>query len=82
MTVKEMIEILEQLPPTDEVRIAYQPNYPLQCAVSCVTPLTGDLDGILDDEDDVRDEDKVWIASGSPTASGYAPREAWLGGDL
>ncbi len=111
MLVKELLELLEDVDENVEVRIAYQPNYPLQVGIAQVTDLTkgsenntglclkcdgyvneaaARRDGINDEDEadmcecdnDVRDENKVvWIATGSPTASGYAPDEAWDGSD-
>ena len=80
MKVNELIKALSNMPEDAEVRMAYQPNYPLQVSVGAVTDLTqgyeDDEDGVMDDEDKV-----VWIASGSATASGYAPSLAWHGSE-
>lgn len=100
MKVKELLELLEEVDENAEVRIAYQPNYPLQVSVSCVTDLTENSDGVClgcgagvtpghdkcdcdpSELSEVSEEDRVvWIASGAPTSSGYAPSEAWDGRD-
>lgn len=75
MNLQELIEQLEELKltleqdldedPEIEVRIASQPNYPLQSSLRC---LTLDLpQGVL------------WLAEGGGTDSGYAPHHAWDG---
>lgn len=38
ITVREMIEVLEGLNPMAEIRIAYQPTYPLWCVAEGVAP--------------------------------------------
>ena len=51
-----------------EVRIAYQPTYPLAAHLCCATHIAPDADqpGVL------------WLAAGSsPCDSPYAPRAAW-----
>lgn len=98
MNVGELMEMLEGMDENAEVRIAYQPNYPLQCAVGAVTDLTEKKEGVClgcgggvafpieececepEDQEKIDEENQVvWIATGNPTASGYAPRAAWDG---
>lgn len=69
MQVYELIEELQDLEPTAEVRVAYQPTYPLAAEISCVTDMVEDAENGF-----------VWIAASSGvgyTESPYAPRDAW-----
>ena len=61
-----------------EVRIAYQPTYPLAAILCCATHLTptGDDDERLDATED--EPGVLWLAAGSsPHDEPYAPRTAW-----
>lgn len=71
MNIRDLITQLEELVEHAEngeqleVRMATQPNYPLQSFIACVTLV----------------EDVVFIAEGySPRDTPYAPRSAWDGG--
>ena len=73
MTVQELIELLEEFEGDTQVRIAYQPSYPLRALVSNVT-------SAADDEDDPDSKEIVWIATSDYVPSQenpYAPRAAW-----
>lgn len=76
MTLSEMIDHLtmlrDELGDRDpEVRIAYQPSWPLRANVANIAPIE------MDDEDE--DPTFVWIAaSEAPYGENpYAPRKAW-----
>lgn len=76
MTVRELIEMLQGYEPDREVRIAYQPNHPLQSSIEnvltikeCPRPSAD-----LDDEDD-EDEGVVFIVSGA--AFGHTTSSFW-----
>lgn len=71
-----------------EVRIAYQPNYPLAATLDTVTHIPPDAEPQSDEEaedwvehaaDPTPDDPGIlWIAAGwSPSDDPYAPREAW-----
>lgn len=78
MTLSELIEqltmIAEQHPDHDpEVRIAYQPRWPLRASVANVRSLT-------DDEDEDAKPPVVWLAASNAAPwdeSPYAPKSAW-----
>lgn len=78
MTAAELIELLEDAPPTAEVRLATQPAWPLAFQVGTVTP-----DGVAGgcDEpgcEDCSTEAVVWIAAGDhPEDSPYAPSDVF-----
>ena len=36
MTVQELLDLLDGVDPSTEVRIAYQPSYPLECSLGGV----------------------------------------------
>lgn len=86
MTVSELIDLLSNLNPDSEVRLALQSNWPLAATIEAVTELdskTDDLDEETDSESSL-DEDStsiVWLAAGPMpwSASPYAPSEAWTG---
>lgn len=68
-TVQDLIDELEFLEPTAEVRIAYQPSYPLAADIAAVTDLV-----------ESSEEGFVWIAASGGVGyqeSPYAPRDAW-----
>jgi hypothetical protein len=86
MTVSELIDLLSNLNPDSEVRLAMQQNYPLAATIAAVTELndqTDDLDEETDSESSLDDASPsiVWLAAGSMpwSASPYAPSEAWSG---
>lgn len=62
-TVADLQEYLEDFLPDTEIRIAYQPNWPLAGTVNKVSEV----------------DDKVWIAVGevSRDENPYAPKEIW-----
>jgi hypothetical protein len=71
MQVQDLIFELSQLEPTAEVRVAYQPSYPLAAEIAAVTDLV-----------ESSEEGFVWIATSSGVGyseSPYAPRDAWDG---
>jgi len=79
MTVRELIELLEQYDGAREVRLATQPNYPLAATVGGVAG-----EDEVDEEDDdgrrvVRDDKEpdgpVFILEGSQL--GYASKSLW-----
>lgn len=63
MTVEELIELLSDLPPETEVRLASQPSWPMEWAVSTV---------IQPDYDDDNGAPVVYLAEGAHV--GYLPR--------
>lgn len=76
MTVEELIEILEDLEPTAEVRIAHQPEWPMEYTVGEVVEC-GPNDGEEDDDADVEDDDREGIVYiGEGTQLGYLPEHA------
>ena len=83
MTVRELIDILECLEPHTEVRLAFQPSYPLQ--YYCVGTVSREEFGGADDyaEHAGSDENEVvWLLASStevrdPDGSPYFPSEAW-----
>ena len=46
MQVSELLEQLQNVDPTIEVRIAFQPSYPLAATVAAVTEVGGDIEDI------------------------------------
>lgn len=65
------------------VRIAYQPNYPLECAVDEITALPETEQAVLDRLNrgqQPRIAYSIYIAAGDD--NGYAPKAAWEGGVL
>lgn len=81
MTVAELKDILSYLDEDKEVRVAFQPNWPLRAKISNVM----DGEEIFthdEDEDDQTPESAqfVWIAVdqvSSYSEHPYAPREVW-----
>lgn len=76
MKVRELIALLEQYDENAEVRLATQPNYPLESAV-CGVVLR---DHYLDEDSTVasgKTADDVLILEGSQI--GYGDRAAWGG---
>lgn len=70
MTVAELIEVLQDADPDCNVRIAYQPTYPLRATVATVA-LPDEMDG---------SEGFVWIAASASVPymeNPYAPSDAW-----
>lgn len=71
--IQQLLELAESLNPEDvdpEVRIAYQPSYPLAAQLSNVE-LVGN---------DETNENVLWLAASSTvpySESPYAPRAAW-----
>lgn len=66
MTVQELIRHLEHFHPDQEVRIGYQPHYPIQAAIAGV---------VLAAPSDDDSEKVVYILEGS--FSGYLNRGIW-----
>jgi hypothetical protein len=79
MNIQDLIEALTELAednPDAEVRIAYQPNYPLAAYVQNVTVVDADDE----DEDRSESESVIWIAASDTVShrhSPYAPKSAW-----
>ena len=74
MTVRELIETLEQYNGDLEVRLATQPNYPLQSTICNVASLHEVQD--YPEEDDF--VDVVYITEGGQCHDNpYAPRGLW-----
>ena len=88
MTIDELIEELESarddLGGDAEIRIAYQPGWPLRATVASVTvPPSGDPDELYGEDDRTAKQDNdghvLWIAAGNAPydENPYAPRWAW-----
>ena len=73
MTVSQLIELLSEMDPGDEVRLATQPSYPLAFHIAGVAA--------LDNEDDPGQDELepgvVWIAAGDHPDQPYAPAAAF-----
>jgi hypothetical protein len=75
MTVQMLIELLAECEPDTEVRLAYQPNWPLQAAVAGIAT-TDDLGTQPDDVPPIGEV--VWLVAGDePADSPYAPTRLW-----
>lgn len=72
MNVRQLIALLEDAPPTAEVRLAVQPEWPLACNVRGVA-----YPDDLADEEDLADYRYVYIVEGGSAGDGYAPRAAF-----
>ena len=90
MTIDELIELAEDaredLGGDAQVRIAYQPGYPLRAALACVTipPSTDPSDLYGPDETAAGQQNDgtfLWLATGDlpDRENPYAPGWAWLG---
>lgn len=78
MTVKELIEILEDFDPETEVRLATQPNYPLQHNVAGVvhtSELTADAVQAYTGD---KDAEVAWILEGSTPEQPYGSKDWWF----
>ena len=69
MTVSQLIELLSEMDPGDEVRLATQPSYPLAFHIAGVAALDGDEDEF--------EPGVVWIAAGDHPDQPYAPHAAF-----
>jgi len=82
MTVRELIELLEEYDGDYEVLLAHQPSWPLQFTVSHVISHEEILENNYDEDEDEESEpeDVVYIVEGEHPRelSPYAPRGAWL----
>lgn len=82
-TVRELIRDLEQYDEDVEVRVAFQPEWPLRAKVRNVIA-SEEFVGYGDEDDPERDgvENYVWIAVDQVSSSGdenpYAPHGAWV----
>lgn len=65
MNVAELLDLLQDVDPEAEVRLATQPNYPLEAWVAGVS--VGDTGP--------EEAEVVWILEGG--SEGYASRELW-----
>lgn len=81
MNVRELRELLEQYDDDAEVRVAFQPHYPLRAVVQNVASSDEVYANAVDDDDSDPDEDFVWLAVDQVSAyaaeSPYAPKAAW-----
>jgi len=72
MTLKELIDALEELSATlpeegeTEIKVAFQPNYPLSARISCLSVVGGPEEG---------GDCTIYIGAGG--AEDYAPRSAF-----
>lgn len=41
MTVEQLMELLEEMEPEAEVKIAYQPNYPMEATIDTIKEVDG-----------------------------------------
>jgi len=71
MTVGQLKEMLEDFSDDLEIKMACQPNYPLQ---STIAGIAGDFPDD-DDEDDRTEPDCLYIVEGRQT--GYAHKSLW-----
>ena len=83
MNVEDLIGALEGCDPKAELRIAFQPSWPMRAKVASITDLTGPDAEDLGGEESEGDEDGqyVWIAitDGVSDENPYAPKAAWAG---
>jgi len=63
MTVQDLLALLEDLNPDLEVRLAYQPNYPLWSNLAGISVLGGD--------------DRAYLVADPSGESGYADSALW-----
>ena len=79
MRVHQLIELLSQMNPGDEVRIATQPTYPLQFTVANVV----EGDAVVDEYgESALPEGIVYLATGDhPEDSPYASQRIWEAAD-
>jgi len=77
MTIRELIELLEQYDDDREVRLATQPNYPLEYTVGGVVGTEEIADDPDEDIVDADDDGPVWVVEGSQL--GYASKALWDG---
>lgn len=85
MTVEDLIEQLKLLPPGAEVRIAYQPSWPLQVKLAGLayqSPVDGEIypaeDALTSESDHEDEQGIVFLVEGeSPYDQPYAPRACW-----
>jgi hypothetical protein len=90
MTIDELIELASQaredLGGDAEVRIAYQPGWPLRAALACVTiPYSTDPSDLYGPDETAAGQEKdgtfLWLADGDlpDHENPYAPEWAWRG---
>lgn len=93
MTIDELIELAkdarEDLGGDAQVRIAYQPGYPLRAALGYVTvPASTSPVGLYGPDETAAGQEHdgtyLWLAAGDlpDSENPYAPRWAWPGNDL
>ena len=81
MTVRELIDALENFDENQEVRLAQQPNYPFEYSIDNIVEFSaaGAKDDPYESEDSVRqdadDEHIVYITEGQQL--GYLSKEVW-----
>lgn len=75
MNAGQLIELLSEMDPGDEVRIATQPEYPLAFEVAGVVSLDADPASTLDGGE--REPGIVWISTGDHPDDPYAPPAAF-----
>ncbi len=81
MTVGELIDYLGQYDEDAQVRVAYQPGYPLRAKVVSVIAQSEIYAEELADTAEEYGDEVVWIATDSVGGAEdpYAPTEAWSG---
>lgn len=78
MNVRELISLLEEVEDQDaKVRLATQPNYPLQFTIAGIAVPAEDMEGeeVLDEDEDV--PQVVYILEGGHPDQPYATRKLW-----
>lgn len=76
MTVGDLIALLEECDENAEVRMAYQPHYPLESTIEGIaSSLTVDPDGDEGSEEGPADVEIIYILEGQQT--GYANAGFW-----
>lgn len=82
MTVNELIDELTNLRDNGygetDVKVAYQPNYPMEVEIDCLTGYNGhkkDMNG--DESDEKTDDPCVYLATSD--CNGYSMKYAWDG---
>ena len=75
MTVRELMERLEDMNPDAEVHLMYQRHYPLESTLLGVCESSDLLDDEDADEDDEGNDDVVFLVEGEHV--GYGMKSAW-----
>ncbi len=77
MNVRELMEVLKNLDPTLEVRMAIQPRYPLEMSIAKVTLLSEVEDGDGDGEEARMPAETGYVMLLEGSHIGYGVRSAW-----